>query len=155
MNDFLLKSRSLAMCSPRRSTLTPTIWVLRGAGGAHAASCTGDVTASRVSDHHDVRVPTRQTAHVVGDLGAERLDAGDTERRVERGVEVTRLLEQEQEEVEELRAHRALDDLGAELFAGARLLLISGWPTPRESRASCTTMHASPARAACDATAAP
>ena len=110
------------MCRPRRSTDAPTTCVLSGAGLAQAARRAGDVAAAGVGDQHDVRITAGEAAHVVGDLRAERLDAATLNGRVERSVEVPRLVEEQQEQVEELRTDRALHDLGAELLAGTRLL---------------------------------
>ena len=82
----------------------------------------GQVAPAGVGADHRIGIPAEPLAELQGDLVAQRLDAQDAVGGVERGVEVARLLQGAQERVEELRAHRELDDLGPQGLALAGLL---------------------------------
>ena len=82
------------------------------------ASCSsGQVAAAGVRYHDDLGVLSFSRHDFFSDLCSERLYARDAEVRIERRIEVSRLLKDPEVYVEQLRPYRQLDYLGPESLA--------------------------------------
>src|SRR5262245_61736110 len=75
------------------------------------AGCSSHVSPAGVRHDHNVRIAARQRTDIRCYFSTKCLDPHDAEGRVQRGIEVARLFENRQEEIEEFRPNGALNNL--------------------------------------------
>ena len=95
---------------------------LRRSDLSESARRAGQISAAGVRSDNGVRELPLAFQKLLGDLRAQRLDPGDAEGRIERGVEEACFLQNKKEVVEKLRSDGHLQDFRAVRFALSSLL---------------------------------